>query len=66
LDVVLVFKADYIVVNAVMLGESLAGFRCGTREEQNRMELDMMITLTASAVFYWRTGYKRRKKQWQP
>ncbi len=36
-------KADYIAVNTVILGELLAGFRCGTREEQNREELDLFF-----------------------
>ncbi len=36
-------KADYIAVNTVILGELLAGFRCGTREKQNREELDLFF-----------------------
>jgi len=36
-------KADYIAVNTVILGELLAGFRCGTREERNREELDLFF-----------------------
>ena len=36
-------KADYIAVNTVILGELLAGFRCGTREERNREELDLFL-----------------------
>ena len=36
-------KADYIAVNTVVLGELLAGFRCGAREEQNREELDLFF-----------------------
>lgn len=36
-------KADYIAVNSVILGELLAGFRCGTREKQNREELDLFF-----------------------
>ena len=36
-------KADYIAVNTVILGELLAGFRCGTREEWNREELDLFF-----------------------
>jgi predicted nucleic acid-binding protein len=41
--VVTLKKADYIAVNTVILGELLAGFRCGTREEQNREELDLFF-----------------------
>ncbi len=33
-------KAEYIAVNTVILGELLAGFRCGSKEKQNRKELD--------------------------
>jgi predicted nucleic acid-binding protein len=36
-------KADYIAVNTVILGELLAGFRCGAREKQNREELDLFF-----------------------
>jgi len=36
-------RAEYIGVNAVILGELLAGFRCGSREEQNRRELDQFL-----------------------
>jgi len=41
--VVTLKKADYIAVNTVILGELLAGFRCGTREKQNREELDLFF-----------------------
>jgi predicted nucleic acid-binding protein len=36
-------KAEYIAVNTVILGELLAGFRCGSRERQNREELDLFF-----------------------
>jgi tRNA(fMet)-specific endonuclease VapC len=36
-------KAEYIAVNTVILGELLAGFRCGSRELQNREELDLFF-----------------------
>ena len=36
-------RADFIAVNTVILGELLAGFRCGSREEQNRRELDRFL-----------------------
>jgi len=36
-------KAEYIAVNTVILGELLAGFRCGSREQQNREELDLFF-----------------------
>ena len=36
-------KVEYIGVNTVILGELLAGFRCGSREKQNRVELDQFI-----------------------
>lgn len=36
-------RAEYIAVNTVILGELLAGFRCGTREERNRHELDQFL-----------------------
>ena len=41
--VVTLKKAEYIAVNTVILGELLAGFRCGTREELNREELDLFF-----------------------
>jgi tRNA(fMet)-specific endonuclease VapC len=41
--VVTLKKADYIAVNSVILGELLSGFRCGTREKQNREELDLFF-----------------------
>lgn len=36
-------RADYIGVNTVILGELLAGFRCGSRERENRLELDQFL-----------------------
>ena len=36
-------QAEYIGVNSVILGELLAGFRCGNREHQNRLELDQFF-----------------------
>lgn len=36
-------RAEYIAINTVILGELLAGFRCGTKELQNRLELDQFI-----------------------
>ena len=41
--VTLLQRAEYIGVNSVILGELLAGFRCGTREKQNRLELDQFL-----------------------
>ncbi len=36
-------RAEFIGANTVILGELLAGFRCGSREEQNREELDQFL-----------------------
>ena len=36
-------RAEYIGVNTIILGELLAGFRCGSREKQNRIELDQFL-----------------------
>lgn len=36
-------RAEFIGVNTVILGELLAVFRCGSREEQNREELDQFL-----------------------
>jgi predicted nucleic acid-binding protein len=36
-------RAEYIGVNSVILGELLAGFRCGNKERQNRLELDQFL-----------------------
>lgn len=41
--VALLKHAEYIGINAVILGELLAGFRCGSREKQNRLELDQFL-----------------------
>jgi tRNA(fMet)-specific endonuclease VapC len=39
----LVRHAEYIGINTVILGELFAGFRCGSREKQNRFELDQFL-----------------------
>lgn len=36
-------RAELIGINTVILGELLAGFRCGSRESQNRRELDQFL-----------------------
>jgi tRNA(fMet)-specific endonuclease VapC len=36
-------QVDYIGMNTVILGELLAGFRCGSKERQNRKELDQFL-----------------------
>jgi len=36
-------RADFIGVSTIILGELLAGFRCGSRERENRMELDLFL-----------------------
>jgi len=36
-------KVEYIGMNTIILGELLAGFRCGNRERQNREELDQFL-----------------------
>ena len=36
-------RADYIGVNTVILGELLAGFRCGNKDRDNRAELDRFL-----------------------
>ena len=41
--VALLKRVEYIGVNSVILGELLAGFRCGTRERENRAELDQFL-----------------------
>ena len=41
--VTLLKRADYIGVSTVILGELLAGFRCGNRERENRAELDQFL-----------------------
>ena len=41
--VTLLQRAEYVGVNSVILGELLAGFRCGSREKQNRLELDQFL-----------------------
>ena len=41
--VTLLQRAEYIGINSAILGELLAGFRCGNREKQNRLELDQFL-----------------------
>ncbi|MRR12399.1 type II toxin-antitoxin system VapC family toxin, partial [bacterium] len=36
-------SAKTIGINTVILGELLAGFRCGSKERQNRHELDEFL-----------------------
>ena len=36
-------QAEYIGVSTVVLGELLAGFRCGSRERENRRELELFL-----------------------
>ena len=36
-------RADFVGVNTVIMGELLAGFRCGSREDLNRKELDEFL-----------------------
>jgi predicted nucleic acid-binding protein len=36
-------RVEYIGVNTIILGELLAGFRCGNKERQNRHELDQFL-----------------------
>ena len=36
-------RVEYVGVNTVILGELLAGFRCGSKEKQNRIELDQFL-----------------------
>jgi predicted nucleic acid-binding protein len=36
-------RVEYIGVNSVILGELLAGFRCGNRERENLIELDRFL-----------------------
>lgn len=40
---ILLKHAEYIAINTVILGELLAGFRCGSKEKQNREELDQFL-----------------------
>ena len=51
LAVTLIRRAEHIVVNTVILGELLAGFRCGSKEEQNRRELDQFLDSPRVAVY---------------
>jgi predicted nucleic acid-binding protein len=63
--------AEYIGVNTVILGELLAGFRSGSRERQNRFELDQFLdsarvdTLAVdetTAEFYAQVFFELRQK----
>lgn len=36
-------QVEYIGISTVVLGELLAGFRCGSRELENRRELDLFL-----------------------
>jgi predicted nucleic acid-binding protein len=36
-------RAEYIGISTIVLGELLAGFRCGTREKENRDELELFL-----------------------
>jgi predicted nucleic acid-binding protein len=41
--VALLQQSEYIGITTVILGELLAGFRCGSKERQNRAELDAFL-----------------------
>ena len=41
--VTLLKHAEYIGVNTIILGELFAGFRCGNKEKQNRIELEQFF-----------------------
>lgn len=41
--VALLKRVEYIGINSVIVGELLAGFRCGNKEKQNRLELDQFL-----------------------
>lgn len=43
LSVELLRQVEYIGMSTVVLGELLAGFRCGSREAENRKELDLFL-----------------------
>lgn len=36
-------RTDYIAVNTIVIGELLAGFRCGDRERRNREDLEVFL-----------------------
>jgi predicted nucleic acid-binding protein len=64
-------RADYVAVNTVILGELLAGFRCGSREEQNKIELeqfldsprvDVILVDEETAEFYAQIFHELRQK----
>ena len=44
-DVVKLLRgAEFIAVSSIVMGELLAGFRCGKRTEKNRQELEQFLT----------------------
>jgi len=64
-------RADYIGVNTVIVGELLAGFRCGSKEERNRRELDQFLDAPrvvvlpvdeVTAEFYAQVFHELRQK----
>lgn len=64
-------RAEYIAVSTVILGELLAGFRCGAKEEANRSELDQFLDSSRvdllpldelTAEFYAQIFYELRKQ----
>lgn len=63
--------AEYIGINTVILGELLAGFRCGSRERQNSLELDQFLDSPrvhvlaideTTAEFYAQVFFELRQK----
>lgn len=63
--------AEYIGVNTIIFGELLAGFRCGSRERQNRLELDQFLDSKrvdllsvdeTTAEFYAQVFFELRQK----
>jgi len=36
-------RAEYVGISSIIIGELFAGFRCGSREKQNRIELDQFL-----------------------
>jgi tRNA(fMet)-specific endonuclease VapC len=71
ISVNLLRRVEYIAVNTVILGELLAGFRCGDKEEHNRLELDQFLDSPrvdllpideATAEFYAQIFYELRQQ----
>jgi tRNA(fMet)-specific endonuclease VapC len=67
----LIRQSEFIGVNVTVLGELLAGFRTGSREDANRKELDLFLdsprvhTLVAdddTAEYYARIFHDLKKK----